>query len=101
MRQLELELLYVVTDASWHAAYDLRAESNDSGLDLTYYGVIINHSLDDWRDVPMSLSTAQPAIGSAPPHLPTKQVDIYKVEYCHSPPPIARQVPFCCAFSLD
>jgi hypothetical protein len=50
-KKVELSLAYVVMDASWHAAYDVRVTSNDSRLNLTYYGIITNNSLDHWQDV--------------------------------------------------
>jgi ferredoxin len=49
--KVDLSLAYVVMDASWHAAYDVRVTSNDSRLNLTYYGIITNNSLDHWQDV--------------------------------------------------
>jgi len=38
-------------DASWHAAYDVRVQSDDLRLELTYYGIITNTSLEDWHNV--------------------------------------------------
>jgi hypothetical protein len=54
--QVELALAYVVMDASWQAAYDVRVSSSGSELNLTYYGVITNNSLDHWHDVRRPLS---------------------------------------------
>jgi len=71
---VELMLSYVVMEASWHAQYDVRVKSNDDNLELTYYGVIVNNSLDDWHETSLLLSTAQPSIGGAPPDLTTKYI---------------------------
>jgi hypothetical protein len=61
--QLELLLAYVVMEASWHAAYDVRVKSNDAKLNLTYYGIITNNSLDHWHDVSTPIPCLRP-----PPH---------------------------------
>lgn len=79
--EVELSLAYVVMDASWHAAYDVRVTSNDSRLNLTYYGIITNNSLDHWQDAPLALSTAQPSVGGAPPDLPTRFVGFQQPQY--------------------
>lgn len=79
--EVDLSLAYVVMDASWHAAYDVRVTSNDSRLNLTYYGIITNNSLDHWQDAPLALSTAQPSVGGAPPDLPTKFVGFQQPQY--------------------
>jgi uncharacterized protein (TIGR02231 family) len=73
---VEFMLSYVVMDAAWHAAYDVRVESGKSQLDLTYYGFICNNSLEDWSNASLSLSTAKPSVGGAPPELTTKFVGI-------------------------
>jgi len=82
--EVELMLSYVVMGASWHAQYDVRVESNKEDLDLTYYGVITNNSLDDWTDAALSLSTAQPSVGGAPPELTTKFIGFRTYQYSHA-----------------
>jgi len=72
--EVELELSYVVMGAAWQAAYDVRVQSENDQLDLTYYGIITNNSQDDLNDAPLALSTAQPSVGGAPPELTTKFV---------------------------
>jgi len=75
--QFTLQLAYVVTGASWVAAYDIRATGSDTKLALTYYGSISNNTGEDWSDVELSLSTARPSIGGAPPELKTTYVQFY------------------------
>ena len=46
-----MQLSYVITGAHWNASYDVRVESGEKTIELTYYGVITNNSTDDWLNV--------------------------------------------------
>jgi len=83
--KVELVLSYIVMGASWHAAYDVRVQSNSDELSLTYYGFIVNSSYDDWTEAPLSLSTAKPSVGGAPPELTTKFVGFRTYDYNSMP----------------
>jgi len=74
--QVILQLSYVVNNARWAPSYDCRVDSGSSKLQLTYYGVITNSTGEDWVDAHLSLSTATPDIGGAPPELPTSTVGV-------------------------
>ncbi|KAL5463143.1 hypothetical protein EMCRGX_G032019 [Ephydatia muelleri] len=50
---------YVVTNASWSPAYDVRHQGDEG---------------EDWLNAKMSLSTAQPSLGGAPPTLETHTI---------------------------
>jgi len=91
---LPLELAYVVMDASWHAAYDVRVQSDDLRLELTYYGIITNTSLDDWHNALLALSTAKPSVSGAPPDLTTKFVGFAQpFDYSHGHSAFINSVP--------
>jgi len=65
-------LSYVVMNASWVPSYDIRVSSETlESIQLTYQGVITNKTGDDWRNVSLFLSTAQPHVGGSPPALKT------------------------------
>ena len=49
--KITMELSYVVMQASWRSAYDVRVSSTTSNTQLTYYGSIINDSGENWVDV--------------------------------------------------
>ena len=69
---LSFSLSYVMLNAGWKPAYDIRVQSsNTSAVELTYHGVITNSTGENWKDVELSLSTAQPQIGGNPPALAT------------------------------
>ncbi|MEM9954067.1 MAG: mucoidy inhibitor MuiA family protein [Chloroflexota bacterium] len=57
---------YIVNDASWKPLYDLRLLDNNS-VELTYMAQITQETGEDWSDVGLSLSTAQPAISNTLP----------------------------------
>jgi uncharacterized protein (TIGR02231 family) len=74
--RVALQLAYVVRGASWRAAYDLRVDA-DNVIHLTYYGLVQQTTGEDWRDVALSLSTATPSAGGAPPELSAQCVRFY------------------------
>jgi uncharacterized protein (TIGR02231 family) len=61
---------YIVDNASWRASYDIRVNSIDNSISLTYYGVIKQNTREHWRNAMVSLSTATPNNRSDPPELP-------------------------------
>lgn len=73
---IEVQIMYLVSGASWGASYDIRVEKSkaDKAV-LTYYGHVVNNTSENWVEVEMSLSTAKPSVGGALPALPRKQVD--------------------------
>ncbi|CAF1935080.1 unnamed protein product [Rotaria magnacalcarata] len=81
-----LEISYLIGNCSWTASYDVRVssvEANRQRTQLTYYGIIVNKSQENWYDANFSLSTATPSLGGTPPKLST-----LKIDYC-KPSPLA------------
>ncbi|QKK04316.1 MAG: mucoidy inhibitor MuiA family protein [Pseudomonadota bacterium] len=65
---MTIELTYQVQNASWHPIYDARLETAEKGrLELVQYGAVKQLSGEDWNDVALTLSTAQPQRGTSPP----------------------------------
>jgi len=69
--ELNLQLSYLVTGASWTSSYDCRIDYGDGKKNcvLNYFGSIINTTGEDWMKTKASLSTANPSLGGAPPIL--------------------------------
>lgn len=65
----EIALEYVVRGASWHAEYDLRASASEETAELSYFCVVNQQTGEDWKDVQLMLSTAEPNIAVIPPTL--------------------------------
>eukprot|EP00043_Microstomoeca_roanoka_P020948 m.254582 g.254582 ORF g.254582 m.254582 type:complete len:666 (-) comp18221_c0_seq1:596-2593(-) len=64
-----LSLTYVVSNAMWTPTYDLRANLTTGEIQLQYHGQVSQSTDEVWKDVHLTLSTAQPAIGGHPPKL--------------------------------
>lgn len=76
--KLNVKLSYIVFNASWRPAYDVRALENGS-VELTYYGKIRQQTEEDWSDVNLKLSTAKPSFSATPPTLTPWILDIAEV----------------------
>ena len=64
-----LEASYLISQAGWSPSYDIRVSSADTIVELTYSALVRQNTGEDWKDVRMTLSTSQPALGGAPPEL--------------------------------
>ena len=73
---LELELSYLVRGASWEPVYDLRVNSTDKTVTMSYNAIVKQASPTAWDDVQIELSTATPQFGGDPPVLAPWRIDI-------------------------
>lgn len=64
---LELEVTYLISGASWSPLYDVRLVENQ--VTLSYLANIKQKTGEEWIDVKLSLSTAQPALSTIIPEL--------------------------------
>jgi uncharacterized protein (TIGR02231 family) len=64
---VELEVSYLVDGARWESRYDVRLRGES--LTLTWFGLITQHSGEDWPECDLSLSTARPAGAVTVPEL--------------------------------
>uniref|UniRef100_A0A914Z259 Protein F37C4.5 n=1 Tax=Panagrolaimus superbus TaxID=310955 RepID=A0A914Z259_9BILA len=76
----ELTLIYQVYGASWSPSYDLRVKSklNQPEIILSYYANIQQQTGEEWENVELSLSTAQPSLGNALPKLGSTVVQFFR-----------------------
>ena len=58
--QASINLNYYITNAGWAPSYDLRANTSDQNVKLTYKAQIHQQSGIDWGSVKLVLSTANP-----------------------------------------
>ena len=56
---VELELSYLVPGAGWSSSYDLRLDGDT--LAVTWFGLITQHTGEDWPECDLALSTARPS----------------------------------------
>lgn len=64
-----LELSYMVQQAGWSPAYDLRANDISSPVTLTYKANVFQSTGVDWKDVKLKLSTINPHRSNVKPTL--------------------------------
>lgn len=76
-----LHISYLLPGASWSPLYKERVTSGSKTVDIVYSALVRQSTGEDWNNVALTLSTAQPAAGGTPPNLSTWRVGVYE------PPP--------------
>lgn len=71
-----IELNYLVNEASWLPQHNLRANPEQAIVTVEYNAVIHQASGEDWTNVALSLSTAQPTTAAAAPALEPMEVRV-------------------------
>jgi uncharacterized protein (TIGR02231 family) len=64
-----LEVSYLVQEAGWVPVYDLRATDTKKPVQLSYKANVFQRTGEDWTNVKMKLSTANPTLGGHKPGL--------------------------------
>jgi uncharacterized protein (TIGR02231 family) len=67
--EFELEVSYVVQQASWVPLYDLRFCPTSEKINISYLAEVKQSTGEDWLGVALTLSTAKPGLGILPPKL--------------------------------
>jgi uncharacterized protein (TIGR02231 family) len=81
---LTLELATVIPQAGWEPSYDVRLSPDAKTAGLTFRAMVRQQTGEDWKNVDLTLSTARPASGGAPPELYPWRISFYR-----PPPPMA------------
>jgi uncharacterized protein (TIGR02231 family) len=68
----ELELTYLVNEASWSPRYDLRTDANFETCEVIYRADVRQQTGEDWNDARVALATVEPSLGLMGPE-PTAQ----------------------------
>ena len=74
---VDLELTYLVGNATWEPAYAVRAAGDRGTVTVEYDALVAQRTGEDWKDVKLSLSTAQPTRASSPPDVEPWFVDVF------------------------
>ncbi|MBA4189412.1 MAG: hypothetical protein C0467_15590 [Planctomycetaceae bacterium] len=70
-----IRLNYLVENAAWHPQYKLRADKGGKDqVTLEYLAAVVQNTGEDWSNVKLVLSTAQPMLNATPPDLQTLHV---------------------------
>lgn len=72
---------YVVANAGWYAVYDLRAINTKSPVQLSYKASVFQGTGEEWKNVRLKLSTANPGLGGLKPELSAWYLNFYQPEY--------------------
>jgi uncharacterized protein (TIGR02231 family) len=78
---VHLELSYLVGGAGWTSVYDVRIDGQQ--LSMTWFGLITQHTGEDWPEGELLLSTARPSGTASVPELAPWYLDRYQ-----PPPPV-------------
>jgi len=73
----EVEIKYITYNTIWFPKYDARYNEESGKVELSYYGVVKQSTGEDWDNIDLVLSTAQPHLGLDPPFLSTWYLRIY------------------------
>ncbi|TEB35240.1 hypothetical protein FA13DRAFT_1788813 [Coprinellus micaceus] len=76
--EIELNLTYAVSSASWTPLYDVRVktETKEAPVEIVYKAAIQQNTGEAWDNVPIALQTAKPTFGIALPKLQPWNISI-------------------------
>jgi uncharacterized protein (TIGR02231 family) len=75
---LEMDINYVVANAGWYPIYDLRAINTKSPVQLNYKANVYQNTGEQWNNVKLKLSTANPSLGGLKPELYAWYLNFYQ-----------------------
>ena len=76
--KFDLDLSYLVGQASWEPAYDVRLAAHGKEAELAYRAQVRQKTGEDWSAVKLSLSTATPEAGGGAPELVPWHISLYE-----------------------
>ena len=77
----DIEVKYLVYSAGWSPAYDIKAEDTDKPVEFIYRAKVFNNTDIDWKDLKMTLSTADPTLDVSQPNLQPWYMDYNTITY--------------------
>ena len=81
----QFTLHYVIGNASWTSSYNARIDSETGKVELLYNALVRQKTGEDWNNVRLTLSTAQPGRNGRMPELMPSYVDYRTPEPLISP----------------
>lgn len=79
--QVSFKCSYVVTNAYWTPIYDIRAKNVNEPLHVDCRAKIVQSTGYDWKDVKLTLSTANPSANHDRPILHPIYIDFFQPDY--------------------
>ncbi|MDP6542213.1 MAG: mucoidy inhibitor MuiA family protein, partial [Phycisphaerales bacterium] len=74
--KITIEVTYLVNNASWEPAYSIRATEGGESISIDYDANVSQRTGEDWKDIKLTLSTAQPQRSASPPRILPWFVDV-------------------------
>ena len=71
----EFDLTYYVKNAGWYPTYDIRSEGISQPLQLSYKANVFQNTKEEWNNIPVTLSSANPNRSNIAPELRTYWMD--------------------------
>jgi hypothetical protein len=68
-QNIDLNIRYIINDAGWKPAYDLRIKTIEKPLSLTYKASVFQNTDEDWNNVKLTLSSGNPQLSASKPLL--------------------------------
>ena len=81
---LTLDLATVISQTGWQPSYDVRLSPDTKTAALTFRAMVRQQTGEDWKNIDLTLSTARPATGGAPPELYPWRISFFRPQ-----PPMA------------
>ena len=76
--KVEFDLTYYVKNAGWYPTYDVRSEGLNQPLQLSYKANMFQNTKEEWNNIPVTLSSANPSRSNIAPELRTYWIDFGK-----------------------
>ena len=73
----KIEVTYIVNNAGWIPFYDIRSNSLEEPIDLTYKGKVYQKTGNDWNNVKVNLSTGNPTTDNTQPQFSKWHLQYY------------------------
>ena len=77
--KVEFDLTYYVRNAGWYPTYDIRSEGLGLPLQLSYKANMFQNTKEEWNNIPVTLSSANPSRSNIAPELRTYWIDYGKL----------------------
>jgi uncharacterized protein (TIGR02231 family) len=84
---LTLDLATVTSQAGWQPSYDVRLSPDAKTAELTFRAMVRQQTGEGWKNIDLTLSTARPAAGGAPPELYPWRISFFRPQ-----PPMAAPI---------
>ncbi|MEL7117868.1 MAG: DUF4139 domain-containing protein [Bacteroidota bacterium] len=75
---LDLDFAYLVSGAGWFPNYDIKAINIEQPIQLFYKAKIFQNTGEDWDNIQLSLSNAEPFLSNSKPTLETYTLSSYQ-----------------------